>query len=83
MERPLRLNFQASPERIERLKQDRAFAGLATSKKKGAATQAEIEAGKVIQRDVLLALDELDARQVWKNRDDSPRWYAPPCSAAA
>src|SRR5262249_40134138 len=32
VERPLRLNFQASPERIERLKQDRAFANLATTK---------------------------------------------------
>ena len=61
VERPLRLNFQASPERIERLKQDKAFVGLATSKKKGAAAQAEIAAGKGVQRDVLLALDELDA----------------------
>jgi type I restriction enzyme M protein len=37
VERPLRLNFQASPERIERLEGERAFQSLAQSKKKGAA----------------------------------------------
>ena len=70
VERPLRLNFQTSPERIERLKREKAFVGLATSKKKGAAAQAEIESGKAIQRDVLLALDDLDASRVWKKRED-------------
>ena len=33
VERPLRLNFQASPERIARLDEQRAFANLAVSKK--------------------------------------------------
>ena len=37
VERPLRLNFQASPERIARLDDEKAFQGLAQSKKKGAA----------------------------------------------
>ena len=36
VERPLRLNFQASVERIERLKEERCFVALAESKKKGA-----------------------------------------------
>jgi type I restriction enzyme M protein len=70
VERPLRLNFQASPERIERFKQNKAFVNLSTSKKKGAAAQREVEAGKVIQRDVLLALDDLDKQRVWKKRDE-------------
>jgi len=35
VERPLRLNFSAGPERIARLKEDKAFQNLATSKKKG------------------------------------------------
>jgi type I restriction enzyme M protein len=70
VERPLRLNFQASPERIERLKADKAFQNLAGSKKKGKAGEAEVEAGKEIQRLVLLALDDLDETRVWKNRDD-------------
>ncbi len=34
VERPLRLNFQASPERIARLDEARAFANLAVSRKK-------------------------------------------------
>ena len=34
IERPLRLNFQASPEHIERLNTQKAFTDLATSKKK-------------------------------------------------
>jgi type I restriction enzyme M protein len=46
VERPLRLNFQASPERIARLSQQKAFQDLATSKKKNpqekAAEKAEI-----------------------------------------
>ena len=69
VERPLRLNFQASPERIERLKQERAFQNLATSKKKGKAGEAEIEAGRKVQETLLLALEELDAEKVWKNRE--------------
>jgi type I restriction enzyme M protein len=35
VERPLRLNFQVSPERIERLEAETAFANLTKSKKKG------------------------------------------------
>ena len=35
VERPLRLDFQASPERIARLDDQRAFANLAVSRKKG------------------------------------------------
>ena len=37
VERPLRLNFQASPERIARLEEERGFKSLAESKKKGGA----------------------------------------------
>jgi type I restriction enzyme M protein len=37
VERPLKLNFQASPERIARLDDERAWQNLVTSKKKGAA----------------------------------------------
>jgi type I restriction enzyme M protein len=68
VERPLRLNFQASPERIQRLKQDKGFLALATSKKKGKAGEAEIEAGRQYQETVLLALHDLDAERVWTNR---------------
>ena len=39
VERPLRLNFQASPERLARLREHPAFRGLAVSKKKEAGGQ--------------------------------------------
>ncbi|MEN6458198.1 MAG: class I SAM-dependent DNA methyltransferase [Thermoguttaceae bacterium] len=68
VERPLRLNFQASPERIERLKSENGFVKLATSKKKGKEGQKEIAAGQELQRTILLALDDLDSKRVWKNR---------------
>jgi type I restriction enzyme M protein len=71
VERPLRLNFQTSSERIERLKQEKAFVNLATSKKKEKKEQAkEIEAGKKLQETILLALSELSVKKVWKNRAD-------------
>ncbi len=69
VERPLRLNFQTSPERIERLKRDKGFLALATSKKKGKAGEAEIEDGRKYQETILLALDDLDPERVWKDRE--------------
>ncbi|MEX2430611.1 MAG: class I SAM-dependent DNA methyltransferase, partial [Dehalococcoidia bacterium] len=47
VERPLRLNFQASPERVARLEDESAFKKLAESTKKNeAARQEEIAAGQ-------------------------------------
>ena len=46
VERPLRLDFQASPERIARLDDQRAFANLAVSRKKGATKARDEEAGR-------------------------------------
>ena len=56
VERPLRLNFAATPGRIERLKLERAFANLAASKKKGKGADQEIEAGVAMQLEILSAL---------------------------
>ena len=57
VERPLRLNFQGSPERIERLKQQAAFVRLATSKKKDRkARNAEEEPGRKEQERILAML---------------------------
>ncbi len=49
VERPLRLNFQASLERIRRLEEERAFQALAQSKKKGAAGAKEQAEGRAQQ----------------------------------
>ncbi len=46
VERPLRLDFQASPERIARLDDQRAFANLAVSRKRGEAKARDEAAGR-------------------------------------
>jgi type I restriction enzyme M protein len=49
VERPLRLNFQASPERIERLEGEKGFQALVQSKRKGAAGIKEQTEGRELQ----------------------------------
>lgn len=56
IERPLRLNFQASEERIGRLADERAFAVLAESKRKGAAGGKEKTEGRAEQNALLRLL---------------------------
>ena len=51
VERPLRLNFQLTEQRLARIEDETGFQNLAKSKKKNAATrQAEIEAGRERQQ---------------------------------
>ncbi|MDO8947721.1 MAG: class I SAM-dependent DNA methyltransferase [Desulfocapsaceae bacterium] len=53
VERPMRLNFQATAERLARLEDQVAFRNLATSKKKNETVrQQEIEAGKARQQEI-------------------------------
>lgn len=70
VERPLRLNFQVSNERLERLWDERSFANLAISKKKGSARKQEIRDGKEHQDVVISTLKTLDAQRVYKNREE-------------
>lgn len=54
VERPLRQNFQASPDRIARLKEEKAFLGRAISKKKDQQAKARDEAeGRKEQEKIL------------------------------
>lgn len=69
VERPLRLNFQASPERIERLYEESAFAGLAKSKKKGAQAEQDVEQGRDLQEQIAATLARLEGKALVKNRD--------------
>ena len=76
VERPLRLNFQASPERIARLDGEKGFQALAQSKKKGAAAEKENAAGRVQQaaiRGLLLGLprDLVKDRAEFESRLDA------------
>jgi type I restriction enzyme M protein len=68
VERPLRLNFQASPERIARLRDERAFAALAESKKKDARSKKQDQvAGRKAQEDILAMLGTLPG-ELFKDR---------------
>jgi len=60
VERPLQLNFQASDERIELLKEENAFQKLTESKKKKRDEQVkEIEEGKEKQKKIIKALKSI------------------------
>jgi type I restriction enzyme M protein len=69
MERPLRLSFQASPEHIARLREEKTFQSLASSKKRGQAGEMEAELGRKLQAQILAMLQTLDATKVWTSRD--------------
>jgi type I restriction enzyme M protein len=68
VERPLRLNFQASPERISRLEEERGFRALALSKKKGAAGIKEQEQGRQQQVAIRQLVQTLPAK-LFTDRD--------------
>jgi len=70
VERPLRLNFQASTERIERLREEAAFVALAQSKKRKdkAGIAAEEAEGKRQQAALIEALRRMDGRVIHRDR---------------
>ena len=74
VERPLRLNFQATAERVDRLEVESGFVKLATSKKKNEkARLAEIAEGKQRQETIRMLLLDFAARHgdtLYKVRND-------------
>lgn len=72
VERPLRLNFQASAERIARLEEEKGFQGLAQSKKKGGAGAKEQAEGRVLQGALRKLVRALPGTLV-KDRDEFER----------
>lgn len=72
VERPLRLNFQASPERIARLEDEKGFQGLAQSKKKGAAGAKEQAEGRALQESIRMLLQRLPSTLI-KDREEFER----------
>ncbi len=69
VERPLRMNFVAAPERIARLGGQTAFANLAKSKKrKDAAAALEIEEGRKRQDAIRAALATLERKGRYMDR---------------
>jgi len=72
VERPLRLNFQASPERLARLEEERGFQALAQSKKKGAAKAKEEAEGRKQQEAIRKLLRTLPGT-LFKDRSEFER----------
>ena len=71
VERPLRMNFEATPGRIAQLNEQRAFANLATSKKRkdAAAAEREIEEGRKQQEAIRAVLATLDGKGRYMDRE--------------
>ena len=69
VERPLRLNFQTSPERIARLEEQRAFANLAVSRKRGEAKEKDEAAGREQQAAIRALLQGL-SHELFLDRAD-------------
>ena len=72
VERPLRLNLQASPERLARLEEERGFQALAQSKKKGAAKAKEEAEGRKQQEAIRKLLRTLPGT-LFKDRSEFDR----------
>ncbi|MGH8480071.1 MAG: type I restriction-modification system subunit M [Gammaproteobacteria bacterium] len=72
VERPLRLNFQASPEGIARLDEEKGFQALAQSKKKGSAGAKEQAEGRARQEAIRKLVRGLPDTLV-RDRDDFER----------
>lgn len=70
VERPLRLNFQTSAERIAQLDKQSAFTNLASSKKRKSevAYAAEVAAGQKLQADIKAVLAGMDGKTIYRNR---------------
>ncbi len=68
VERPLRLNFQASEERIGRLPEEKAFQNLAKSRKRGDAGVREKADGEALQQAILTILRKL-SDTLYKDRE--------------
>ena len=74
VDRPLRLNFAATPERIARIEEERSFQNLARSRKRaGPAHDAEVAEGRARQdeiRNLLKALAIATGGEVMRDRED-------------
>ena len=70
VERPLRLNFEATPERIAKLDGQNAFINLAISKKRkdAAAAEREIEEGRMKQDVIRAVLSTLEGNGRYMDR---------------
>jgi len=69
VERPLRLNFQTSEERLTLLENEKTFQNLSRPKKKGKAGLKQKEEGEKLQQKILAMLKSMDSSVIYKNRE--------------
>ena len=70
VERPLKLKFQITPEKMEELKNHTQFISLVISKKKKEDEKAREEAeGRKQQEDLLKMLESFDSNEIFMSRD--------------
>ena len=69
VERPQRLNFQASAERVAHVKGERAFQNLAKSRKRGQAAVEEETRGRRLQEQLLELLNNLPDTKIHDRSD--------------
>lgn len=70
VERPLKLKFQVTPEKIEELKNHTQFINLAVSKKKKEDDKAREEAaGRKQQEELIKMLESFDKSEIFMSRD--------------
>jgi type I restriction enzyme M protein len=70
VERPLRLKFQVTAERIAALQEEKAFQAVASSKKKGAAGQQDVAEREWTQAAILEVLRGFNGERVFLSRDE-------------
>ncbi len=69
VERPLRLNFQTSKERLTLLENEKTFQNISKPKKKGKAGIKQKEEGEKLQQKILAMLKSMDGAVIYKNRE--------------
>src|SRR5690625_6994683 len=71
VERPLRLNFKITEERLQALDDERAFKNLATSRKRNETEKEdEIDEGKQKQEQIKEHLREMISDKIYKNHEE-------------
>lgn len=70
IERPLRLAFRITPQRIEDLKSSGAYEKLAASQRKRSDAQRDLDDGVQLQERVIAVLSEMDQSRVDKTRQE-------------
>jgi type I restriction enzyme M protein len=70
VERPLRLVFQVTLERIKSLRQTNAFQNLLKTKKRGKEGEQQVLGAEELQAQIVASLERMDQERVYMRRDE-------------